>query len=100
MRLTPSEIAGISAVLTPTGGELRLCGSRANPLLLGGDIDLLLIATSAEHQCQLLARKHYLLSEIKARIGDQRVDLTITTHQAIAANPVLQAMATESVPFA
>jgi hypothetical protein len=88
MRLSASERAGILEVLGGPGDPF-LCGSRVDDSLAGGDIDLLLVVGSTEERIALLNRKHFHLSELKAQIGDQRIDLTIATRGMIQDDPVL-----------
>jgi hypothetical protein len=91
MRLSASERAGILEVLGGPGDPF-LCGSRADASQAGGDIDLLLVVGSTEERIALLNRKHFHLSELKAQIGDQRIDLTIATLERVRNDPVLLSM--------
>jgi hypothetical protein len=91
MRLNATEKAGILQTLGGLGA-LYLCGSRVDDSLAGGDIDLLLLANNPEHRAGLMAKKHHLLSALKATIGDQRIDLTIATLDRVQSDPVLQSI--------
>lgn len=59
--------------------ELFLYGSRVDDTKLGGDIDLLLVAEDDTY-----FRKHLylILSEIKKRIGEQKIDVAIVNENA------------------
>lgn len=63
--------------------ELRLFGSRTDDNAKGGDIDLLLIVQNEDSRSKVLLNKSEILTDIKTIIGDQKIDLIITTHQAI-----------------
>ena len=98
MRLSALEKAGIIQVLGGLG-ELYLCGSRVDDSQAGGDIDLLLIVRgdTPDKRKALLARKHFLLSELKGLIGDQRIDLTLSTSAMISTDPVLQSIRARAI---
>jgi len=98
MRITAQEKVGILRILGGLG-ELYLCGSRADDSQSGGDIDLLLIVGTPEDRAALLARKHYLLSELKAQIGDQRIDVTIATRAMIQIDPILFSIQERAIPL-
>ena len=53
--------------------EIRLYGSRVREDLAGGDIDLLVISETL-----FFSDKLEILSELKFRLGDQKIDLTLT----------------------
>lgn len=72
-----------------SGWELRLFGSRTKDHLKGGDIDLLLVMQEGDLVEKLLLEKHRILSAIKARIGDQKIDLKISTRKNIDRDPFL-----------
>lgn len=96
MRLTASETQAIfegvrteAGPLLPPGEkiELILFGSRADDLLKGGDIDLLLKTVTTDTARKLRTRAHVILSAIKARLGDQKVDLSIKSYDEIEGDP-------------
>lgn len=101
MRLTPEEIAGIVQALKLSlsghSAELRLFGSRIDDSRKGGDIDLLLIVPEQELRSQLISNKHYLLSDIKAAIGEQKIDLKIVTKADLDIDPFLKVIYPSSV---
>lgn len=84
MRLKQSEIIEIIEAINKfakgKGYELFLYGSRVDDTKRGGDIDLLLVAEDDTY-----FRKHlYLvLSEIKKRIGEQKIDVAIANTDAV-----------------
>lgn len=96
MRLALDERQGILKVLN-SHGEVRLCGSRIDDDARGGDIDLMLIVRNEGERDALLNRKHFLLSELKAILTDQRIDLTITTPERVSRDPVLESMLETSI---
>lgn len=80
MRVSADEQKAFFKVLSQyihEDAELRLFGSRADDNAKGGDIDLLLIVTSEKMVDELTYNKAKILSEIKAEIGDQIIDLYI-----------------------
>ncbi len=94
MRLTPNEISGIvqalSMSLSSHPAELRLFGSRVDDTLKGGDIDLLLIVANVNFRSELISNKHYLLADIKAAIGEQKIDLKIVLKKDLETDPFLK----------
>jgi hypothetical protein len=101
MRILKHEIQSISGVLKKHVGdasaELRLYGSRTDDQKRGGDIDLLLIVGSEALAKKLNSEKHWILSEIKAEIGDQKVDLKISTEAVIKTDAFLSLVFPASV---
>lgn len=55
-------------------GDLYLFGSRVDDSRKGGDIDLYVVA---DQQSQLGEKRIDFLTQIKQKIGDQRIDLVI-----------------------
>jgi predicted nucleotidyltransferase len=55
-------------------GDLYLFGSRVDDSRKGGDIDLYVVA---DQQSQLGEKRIDVLTQIKQKIGDQRIDLVI-----------------------
>jgi len=75
MRLTPSErniILKVILSLDPEA-EVYLHGSRADDRLKGGDIDLLILSSRIR-----FSEKLSILAELKLKLGDQKIDLTIS----------------------
>ena len=83
MRLLTEEIKEITEVfnthLVLSGAELRLFGSRVNDKAKGGDIDLLLIFSNRHLYEEALAKKITILVLLKEKLGDQKIDLVLTT---------------------
>lgn len=92
MRLTEEQISAFIDTLSPYNfkGELRLHGSRVDDTARGGDIDLLLI-TNNQTECDLVKdNKYKILVAIKNKIGDQKIDLLITTIKKAAKDNFVQ----------
>ena len=87
MRLSDQQIKNLILALSPFIGsnhaELRLYGSRVSDQLKGGDIDLLLLVEKASLTEALCEKKHYILTAIKKKLGDQKIDLLITDRNKI-----------------
>lgn len=82
MRLTVKDrqgiLEGIRDVIQPLNGDVYLFGSRVIDTAKGGDIDLLLLCDPAS-QSEVSALKLKILVSIEKRIGERRVDLTISS---------------------
>ena len=76
---------------------LRLHGSRVNPVAKGGDIDLLLVVHDQKTKDALNLVKHKILVEIKELIGDQKIDLLITSDPESKQDPFIQMLLSKSV---
>ena len=78
MRLTSDEVAAIrecAAAHFGAGATVRLFGSRVRDDLRGGDIDLHIIAETAE---QAAADRAWDFKEaLELRIGEQRIDVIL-----------------------
>ena len=94
MRLTSQQINDITSVLNAflegCKAELRLYGSRVNDDKKGGDIDLLLLVENPNLEAELAENKHYLLAAIKKNIGDQKIDLLVSSYPAVKTYPFLK----------
>ena len=94
MRLTSQQINDITSVLNAflegCKAELRLYGSRVNDDKKGGDIDLLLLVENPNLEAELAENKHYLLAAIKKNIGDQKIDLLVSSYPAVKTDPFLK----------
>jgi predicted nucleotidyltransferase len=78
MRLTKTEIHTITRLGRKFFGEktrIFLFGSRTDDIKKGGDIDLF-ISNSDEGRLTLYAKISFL-SELKQRIGDQKIDVIL-----------------------
>lgn len=101
MRLSTEEIERILHVLnthlTLSDSELRLFGSRVNDQARGGDIDLLLIFPNTPLYEQALSQKLAILVNLKQKLGDQKIDLVLTTADLISTDPFLDMIYDSSV---
>ena len=89
MRLSPEERRAIVEEIRRKLPDARiyLYGSRADESLRGGDIDLLVVGRGFEW-----ADKIDMLIAIKARIGEQRIDLKLVTPEEAATDVFVQAV--------
>ena len=83
MRLSAAEVRDITSTLSEfLGGRharLFLYGSRVRDDLKGGHIDLLVVLSSDEEAAELRRCRHRLLSALKSRLGERRIDLSIAS---------------------
>ncbi len=89
MRLSPEEKRGIIEAVYSIDPQCRiyLFGSRANPNLSGGDIDLLLISEKIDFSLKIS-----ILVEIKKLIGEQKIDLLVKTQKSAAEDPFVRSI--------
>lgn len=76
MRLTPFQISTINKLAEKHFGQetiVYLFGSRTDDQKKGGDIDLLI--TNADETTLALDAKVRFLAELKAEIGDRKIDV-------------------------
>jgi predicted nucleotidyltransferase len=82
IRLTPIQIQSIKSCIFEVFGDklkIYLFGSRTNPLLRGGDIDLFVYL---ENNCTTKLEKILLAkSKIEIKIGEQKIDLIAGTNE-------------------
>jgi hypothetical protein len=101
MRLSSQEIklliSALDSFLQNKSARLYLYGSRMENHLKGGDIDLLLIAKLSEVRDSLLDIKHVILAEIKSYLGDQKIDLVITTRDEMETSAFLKNIADKKI---
>jgi len=92
MRITQKQKQAFVEALNqyPFTGELRLHGSRVDDSAHGGDIDLLLLVKETEDCLKLKKDKYKILVAIKNLIGDQKIDLLITTYEKAEENAFIQ----------
>jgi predicted nucleotidyltransferase len=79
MRLTKNQLESIKETFRTFFQErdhIWLFGSRANSLKRGGDIDLY-IETHYENTAIVAKKQIEFLSDLKKKIGDQKIDLII-----------------------
>jgi len=77
IRLTEEEINNIKEIAKDVFGKdvkVWIFGSRVNPNLKGGDIDLYIETANIEN---LIDKKLTFLVKLKDRIGEQKIDLII-----------------------
>lgn len=100
MRMSSSDVNAVITVLTSyvnEKAELRLFGSRVSDKARGGDIDLLLIVSLPDLRDQLMYYKAKILSEIKAVIGDQKIDLYVISQNEINTDAFIKSVMPESI---
>ena len=93
MRLTSEQIQTIKqTAYSVLGADSRviLFGSRVDDAKKGGDIDLLLLVENPNLEAELAENKHYLLAAIKKNIGDQKIDLLVSSYPAVKTDPFLK----------
>lgn len=81
MRLTSKEISAIIETAKTIFGVdcvLKLFGSRVSDDKRGGDIDLLVLVPE-NHLLQVRQLKFQFIDRLQGIIGEQRIDLVITT---------------------
>jgi len=80
MRLTEYELTSIVKSFHNHfhTGDIFLFGSRADDTKKGGDIDLYI---DTQDSNDLFEKKLHLLSDIKAKLGDQKIDIVIVKDQ-------------------
>lgn len=96
MRLTYKEQHAIKSVLLnlDSAADIYLYGSRVDPSLKGGDIDLMVISEKLSWSDKLTA-----LTEIKEKIGDQKIDLLICKKSLVSSDPFVQSILKHAVPL-
>lgn len=101
MRLTSFQIQTFIDVFSPllvsNDGELYLYGSRANDLLKGGDIDLLLLVRSPQKAADLTKIRADILNKIKKVIGEVRIDLSIVSDAHSIKDPFYKSVISTAV---
>jgi predicted nucleotidyltransferase len=88
VRLSPGEIESIVGVVKAVDPrwEVYLYGSRTDPNLRGGDIDLLVVIPMDQVPNPAL-QDYQLVNRIKKAIGDRRIDLSIVSQVDCALDP-------------
>lgn len=89
MRLRPDEQRALRDYFTaklPRGASARLFGSRVDDSARGGDIDVCIVAV-AEVAANLRRELHRMRAELRALLGDQRVDVSVVEESVAAADP-------------
>lgn len=70
------DIISLFVTMFSKGDRLWLFGSRVNPNKKGGDIDLY-VETQIQDLSLLVEKKHRFISDLKLKIGDQKIDLIL-----------------------
>jgi predicted nucleotidyltransferase len=100
IRLTKLERIGIlqafSDFINGKSAKLYLFGSRVDTQKKGGDIDLLVVIDK-KWLDWLLADKIFLLTKIKAQIGEQRIDVTCAAPEQLTTDSFLKNISAEMV---
>lgn len=86
MRLSPFERTAIKEIVhsIDSKAQIYLYGSRTNNSLKGGDIDLLIFSEKIEFKDKIS-----ILMEIKRKIGEQKIDLTLRKNQTVCDEPFI-----------
>ncbi len=71
---------------------LELFGSRVEDHLRGGDIDLLFTFGSEAAWRAALGRKAAYLAQVKTWLGEQKIDVVMTTTRRAAGDPFVQSL--------
>lgn len=72
--------------------EIYLHGSRVDDSLKGGDIDILIISNQID-----FSKKISILSQIKGKLGEQKIDLVIGTKSALESDPFIKVIKKKAV---
>jgi uncharacterized protein len=100
MRLSPEESMNIVSVFMALSAgkphKVYLFGSRADDLKRGGDIDLLCIVDDSNVEW-LQMKKFELLTAIKEKIGDQKIDIVIRGESAAQNEPFAASILPSSI---
>lgn len=95
MRLSEQDVRAIVGTFSPIlkryDGELYLFGSRVDDRKKGGDIDLLVVVAAPSIPL-VAAEKLRIVDLIQRKIGEQRIDVTITSQEKIQCDEFLQSI--------
>ena len=87
MRLTPHQI---NAIILREQSRAKAVWESCQWSIKGGDIDLLLLSDDVDLIENLIDTKHYLLSSIKSKLDDQKIDLMITSNDKLTEDAFLK----------
>jgi predicted nucleotidyltransferase len=96
MRLSEREREAIKAAVAVLDRKARvyLYGSRVDDSLRGGDIDLLVVSDTLD-----FSDKIALLADIKCRIGEQKIDLTIKKPVELEGDVFVRSILSTAIPL-
>ena len=98
MRLSEGERNSILEALDQIACDyqsLYLFGSRTDNSKKGGDIDLLVVFKNKDELVKF-KRLEFLL-QIKKRIGERKIDLTLATNDELASDPFLSSILSSAI---
>lgn len=96
MRLSENEVYEIKRIFfeeLKTPYQLRLFGSRIDDQKKGGDIDLILVVDPA-HLEESRKMKYHILHRLYDSIGEQKIDILVTTLDKISTDEFLKSLDT------
>jgi len=96
MRLSQKEQTTIinEIIKKDPHSQIYLYGSRTKDHLKGGDIDLLVVS-----EILGFSDKVDILIAIKEQIGEQKIDLSIKSHEEIQSDPFWQKIVPTGIPL-
>jgi predicted nucleotidyltransferase len=92
MRLDDTQLTAVRQCATECFGKdarVWLFGSRTDDAARGGDIDLLVEVASGD-LVEALRAKYDFLARLKQRIGDQRIDVVVSTAGRMPTPPIVE----------
>ncbi|OFZ28790.1 MAG: hypothetical protein A2622_06825 [Bdellovibrionales bacterium RIFCSPHIGHO2_01_FULL_40_29] len=102
MRLSHKEVASIksafSVVLADHPYELYLFGSRVDDNKKGGDIDLLVVVSTAQ-KSSVADQKTVIRKKIFESIPEQKIDITVATPEELRSDDFLVSIMEYAIKF-
>lgn len=101
MRLSQEAVTAIIEAFKKhflNGDALWLFGSRVDDTKRGGDIDLC-IQTHEEDRKKLFERKIHFLVDLEKYLGEQKIDVVITTFDEVDERPIVQHALKTGIPL-
>lgn len=97
MRLTDTERSAIIEVTKNKDpqAQIWLFGSRVDDNAKGGDIDLIVISNIIS-----FSERIDVLVDLKARVGDQRIDLRVVRYNDMASDPLAASVLPRAIRLA
>lgn len=86
-----SQIAALAKAYFGEQSEVRLFGSRTDDSKRGGDIDLLILVPDSEVDVAKTL-KFKFLDKLQGQIGEQRIDVIITSEERIRSDEFLRSI--------